>query len=127
MPIRVANGPIVVHHESLHGLDQTALDVSRLGGLYGSVDQSLPTAHCVKVELVRRETGEVRVLNKSFALWTVVVLDEVGQGAVTETEWDSLTLNILLTHTSNDLQVYVYVYSGAKKDSKLAIIICMYT
>ena len=102
--IRVPNGPVVVHHEPFHGLDQTTLDVPRLGGLDGRVDETLATAHGVEVELVRSETGQVGVLHEAFALGTVVVLDEVRQGAVTEAEWDSLPLNVLLTNTGNDLQ-----------------------
>ena len=102
--IRVPNGPVVVHHEPFHGLDQTTLDVPRLGGLDGRIDETLATAHGVEVELVRSETGQVGVLHEAFALGTVVVLDKVRQGAVTEAEWDSLPLNVLLTNTGNDLQ-----------------------
>ena len=102
--IRVPNGPIVVDHEPLHGFDQTTLDVPRPGGLNGRVDETLTTTHGVEVELVRSETGEVGVLHEALALGTVVVLDKVRQGAVTEAEWDSLPLNVLLTNTGNDLQ-----------------------
>ncbi len=102
--IRVSNGPVIVHHKTLHGLDQTTLDVPRLRGLDGRVDETLATAHGVKVELVRSEPGEVGVLHEAFALGAVVVLDEVRQGAVTEAKGDSLPLNVLLTNTCNDLQ-----------------------
>lgn len=50
------------------------------------------------------QASKVRVLHETTRLRAVVVLDEVRQGAVAEAERDSLTLNVLLPHTGNDLR-----------------------
>ena len=54
-------------------------------------------------ELRWGESGEVGVLDEAARFWTVVVLDEVRQGSLPETERNSLTLDVLLTDASNDL------------------------
>ena len=57
----VAHGAIVVHHQILHGLDQTTLDVSRLTGLHGGIDDTFATSHGVEEELLRCQALQVRV------------------------------------------------------------------
>ncbi len=57
----------------------------------------------MEVEFVGCESSKVRVLYKSFALRTVVILDEVRQSPMPEPKWDSFTFHVLLTHTGNDL------------------------
>ena len=59
----------------------------------------------MKVELRRCQSCKVRVLDEASGLGTVIVLDEVGQGALAETEGNPLTLDVLLPHTSNNLVV----------------------
>lgn len=57
----------------------------------------------MEVELVGRQAGEIRVLHKTLALGTVVILDEVRETSVAETEGNPLPLHVLLPHTGNDL------------------------
>lgn len=102
--VRISYCPVIVHHETLHGLDETTLDIPRLGGLHSCVNETLATSHGVEVELIWSKSSQVRVLHEAFALRTIIILDEVRQGAVTEAERDTLPLNVLLTHTCNDLQ-----------------------
>ena len=59
----------------------------------------------MKVKLWRCQSCKVRVLDEASGLGTVIVLDEVGQGALAETEGNPLTLDVLLSHTSNNLVV----------------------
>ena len=68
-----------------------------------SSDITFSTSHGVKVELWGCQSCQVRVLNEASGLGTVIVFDEVGQGALTETKGNPLTLNVLLSHTSNNL------------------------
>ena len=74
-----------------------------LGGLDGSINESLTSSHSVEIELIRCQSGEIRVLHESLTLWSVVVFDEVRQCAVTKPERDSFPLHILLAHTGNNL------------------------
>ena len=92
LPLRVAHCAVVLDRDVLHGLDEPALDVTRLRSLHSSVDQTLATAHGVKEELLRGEPTQVRVLDKAARLGTVVVLGEVRQRAVEEAVWDALPL-----------------------------------
>ena len=60
-------------------------------------------SHGVKEELGRSESGEIGILDESSRLGTVIVFDEVRKGSMAETERNTLTLDVLLTHTSNNL------------------------
>ena len=122
----VAHRAVVLDHHRLHRLDQSALDVTGFGGLDGSIDQTLAPSHRVEVELGRRQTGQVRVLDETCSersriiggsvkkllevmcaltsrLGTVVVLDEVRQCAMSEAERNSLSFNVLLPDTRDNL------------------------
>jgi hypothetical protein len=80
------------------------LDVTGLGSLDSSIDQSLAPAHSVEEELDWCQSGEVGILNEATRLRAIVVLDEVRQGPVTESEWNALALHVLLTDTGDDLE-----------------------
>ena len=69
-----------------------------------SIDQPFTTSHGVEVELRGGKTGKVRVLHESSRLRPVVVLNEVGQSSVSETKWNSLSFNVLLTYTGDNLK-----------------------
>lgn len=56
---------VVVDHDALHSLDETPLDVARLGSLDGCINETLAASHGVEVELRGREAGQVRVLNEA--------------------------------------------------------------
>ena len=71
--------------------------------LDGGIDETLTTSHGVEEELRWGESGEVGVLDEAARFRAVVVLDEVRQGSLPETERNSLTLDVLLTDASNDL------------------------
>ena len=58
----------------------------------------------MEIELVGGQAGEVRVLDKALALGAVIVLDEVGEGSVTEAEGDPLPLHVLLPHAGYHLR-----------------------
>ncbi|RNA23265.1 secretin receptor [Brachionus plicatilis] len=106
----VAHSAVVLDHHGLHGFDQTTLDVAGLGRLYGRVDQTLATAHCVKKKFARRQSDQIRVFDKAFGKRRVVVFDEVGQCAVLEAERYSLAFDVLLTDARDHLG---YVDFGA--------------
>lgn len=75
-----------------------------LGRLDSRIDQTLSASHGVEEKLSGCQTSQVGVLHKAPALGAVVILDEVRQRAVLETEGDSLTLHVLLAHHSNNLR-----------------------
>ena len=71
---RVTHRAVIVHHTRFHGLDEPTLDVTRLGGFDGGINETLTSSHGVEVELAGRETGQVGVLYESTGLRTVIVL-----------------------------------------------------
>lgn len=78
--------------------------ITCLSSFDSSIDQTLSASHGVKEELSWCETGQIRVFHEASTLRTVVIFDEVRQSAMLETERDSLTLNVLLPHHSNNLE-----------------------
>ena len=101
---RVAHRAVVLDHDALHGLDEATLDVASLGGLHGRVDETFTTAHGVEEELAGCEADEVGVLDETFGLRRVVVLDEVRQGAMLEAEGYALALDVLLADAGDHLR-----------------------
>ena len=79
------------------------VSLTSFGCFHSSIDKSLTTSHGVKEHLRWGETSKVRVLNEASALRTVIILDEMRQGTVTETKWDTLSFHVLLAYTGNDL------------------------
>ena len=57
----------------------------------------------MKEELRGREAGEIGILDEAPRLGAVIVFDEVRQSPMAKSEGDSLTLNVLLTYTGNNL------------------------
>jgi len=57
----------------------------------------------VEEELLRCQASQVAVLDEALALWAVVILTEVRQSTLAEAKGDTLTLNVLLSHTGHDL------------------------
>mmetsp|Transcript_13686 Transcript_13686/g.32412 ORF Transcript_13686/g.32412 Transcript_13686/m.32412 type:complete len:631 (+) Transcript_13686:410-2302(+) len=103
VPAAVADRPVVLDHDILHGLHQAALDVAGRRGLDCSVDEALPASHGVEEELLRRESPEVRVLDKAAGLRAIIIGCEVGQGAPRKTVGDPLPLHVLLPDAGNHL------------------------
>ena len=60
--------------------------------------------HGVEIEFRRGQTGKVGILYETSGFGTVIILDEMRQGSFSETERNSFSLNVLLTHTSNNLK-----------------------
>ena len=58
----------------------------------------------MKEELRGREAGEIGILDEASRLGTVIVFDEVRQSPMPKAEGNTLTLDVLLTHTGNDLE-----------------------
>lgn len=54
-------------------------------------------------EFLWGKATEVTVLNKAFAFRAIVILAEMWKSPLMEAKWNSLTLNILLSHTRHDL------------------------
>ncbi|GIX63995.1 secretin receptor [Babesia caballi] len=102
--LATADGFVVVHHNVLHGLHQTALDVTGLRSLTRGVDNPFSTTHGVEKHFLGRQSGQVGVGHEAATLRTVVVLDEVRERAVAEAEGHTLALDVLLADTSNDLR-----------------------
>ncbi|KAH3663772.1 hypothetical protein OGAPHI_005175 [Ogataea philodendri] len=100
---RVSGCTIVVNHDIFKSLQQTTLNVSSLGSLDSSIDQTFSTCHRVEEELLRSQPSQIRVLNKTLRFGRVVILSEVRQRTISETEIDTLTFHDLLTHTGRHL------------------------
>ena len=73
------------------------------GGLHCRIDQSLTTAHGMKEELRRRETGVEGIANKPLCRRGLVVAAKVWQGPVFEAVGDSLAINNLLPNACHHL------------------------
>lgn len=122
---RVAHGAVVGDHDVLERLDEPALDVSRLGGLDGRVDESLSPGHGVEKELLRGEAAEVRVLDEAARLGRVVVLGEVRQRAELEPERHALALDDLLPDTGRHLGDVDEGALGAGNDHLLDVVVLL--
>ena len=99
----VSHRAVVLDDDVLHRLDQTPLDVTRLGSLHRGIDETLATAHGVEEELLRGETSQVGVLDKPARLGAEIILGKVRQGTAVEAEGDALPLDVLLTDARNHL------------------------
>jgi hypothetical protein len=127
---RVSDGSVVLDLDVLERLDETTLDVSRLGRLDGGINETLSTSHGVEEELGRRETSEVRVLDEASGFGPVIVFrkmrlqgrkerkesasvwcgrgggskeSKTNESTMAETKGDSLSLDDLLTDDSGHL------------------------
>eukprot|EP00976_Prorocentrum_cordatum_P043526 880643-Prorocentrum_minimum.AAC.10 len=98
------------------------LDVARLGGLDGGIDETLASAHGVEEELLRGEPAQVRVLDKPAGLRAEVVLGEVREGAVDKAKGDALALHVLLPHTGNHLRDVDEGALGARRHHLLHVV-----
>lgn len=78
--------------------------ITCLSSFDSCVDQTLSASHGVKEKLSWCETGQIGVFYETSTFWTIVIFNEVRESAVFETEGDSLTLNVLLPHHSNNLK-----------------------
>ena len=58
----------------------------------------------MKEELLRGQPSKVAILNETAGLGPKVVLHEVRESALLETEGDALTFNTLLADASNNLR-----------------------
>jgi len=96
-PHGVANRAVVLHVLVLHGLHQTALNVTGIGGLDCCINETLTSCLGVEEELGRHETVHETVLNEPTRLRTIIVASEVGKGAVLKGVLNTLALNLLLT------------------------------
>ena len=99
----VSHRAVVLDDDVLHRLDQTPLDVTRLGSLHCGIDETLATAHGVEEELLRGETSQVGVLDKPARLGAEIILGKVRQGTAVEAEGDALPLDVLLTDARDHL------------------------
>lgn len=79
------------------------LFITCLSSFDSCVDQTLSSSHGVKEKLSWCETSQIGVFHEASTFWTIIIFNEVREGAVFETERDSLTLNVLLPHNSNNL------------------------
>jgi len=104
LALRVAHRAVVLDRHALHRLDEPPLDVARLGGLDGGVNQALAAAHRVEEELLRGEAAQVRVLDEAARLGPIVVLGEVRQRPVEEAVRDALALDVLLADAGDHLR-----------------------
>lgn len=95
---------IILNHHILKCLDKPALDVAGFGSLDCSIDETLTASHGVEEELLRSEASQIAVFDEALTGWTKIVLAEVRQSPLAETEGNTLTLNILLPHTSHNLR-----------------------
>ena len=101
---RGTESTIVASHNGLHGLHQTTLDVTGLGSLTGGIDKTFATTHGVEEEFLRTQTTKVRVLDEASTLGTKIILGEVRKRTTTEAVGDTLSFNVLLSDTGNNLR-----------------------
>ena len=77
-----SDGSVVSDGCGLHGLDQSALDVSGFGGFDSGIDETLSASHGVEEKLGGRQAGQVRVLHEPLRLRRVIVLHEMRQSSI---------------------------------------------
>ena len=99
----VANRTIVLDPHILHRLHHTTLDVTRVRGLHGRVNETLATAHRVEEVLGRTETLDERGLHETTGLNAVIELGEVGEGTILESVLNTLAVHDLLAEDCDHL------------------------
>lgn len=63
---------IIFCFKTFHALDQAALQVTRPGGLDGSIDKTLTAGHCVEEVLLRFDTSQETSANEATSNWVRV-------------------------------------------------------
>ena len=96
---RISHDINVADHDIIERLNQTTLDIIRLGGVGSCVNKTFTASHGVEEELPCSKTLEVRVLNEPTRLGCEAVLSEVEKTAVTETKGHMLILSGLVSDT----------------------------
>lgn len=114
---------VIGNHNVLQGLDQSSLNVARLGSLNCCVDNTFSSSHCVKIKLFWCEAFVVAVGHKSSAFWSEVVFQKTRQGSVIESKRHSLTLNVLLANKTRDLRYVNVVSFWAWNDHVLNVVL----
>ena len=100
----ITNSAIILNDKILHSLHQLTLNISSVGGFYGCVNKTLTARHGVEEEFRWSQATNERVLDEATSLGAVIVLLEVGEGAILEAIRDALALNVLLPNTRNHLR-----------------------
>ena len=103
LALAITHGHIIIHFQILQRLDQTTLNISGLGCLDRSINQTNTTTHCVEEEFGGSEAGNIRVLNVSTCIGCIVKLGIMGQGAVIKSIRNTFAFHRLLTQTRNHL------------------------
>lgn len=103
LTLACAHSTIVVYHDIFESFNESSLNIASLCSLDSSIDQSFATSHSVEEEFLRSEPDEIAVFDETLALRAEVVLGEMWKGTLVEAEGDSLTLDVLLSHTGHDL------------------------
>ena len=101
---RSSHSSIILYHYIFKCFDQSSLNVASFGCFDSCIDQSFSASHSVEEELLRSQPLQVAVFDESFTLWTEIILGKVRKRSSVETEGNTFTLNILLTHTSHNLR-----------------------
>ena len=99
----ITHRAIILHVLVLHRLHQTTLDISRIGGLDGRINQTLTSCLGVEEELRRQKAIHEGTLNESTRLHAIVVAGKVGKRAVLQRVLNTLALNQLLSKQSHHL------------------------
>ena len=68
----------------------------------------------MEVELGRGQASQITVTDETFRLGTVIILSEMREGTLVETEGDTLTFDILLSTTGHNLRNIVGVTLRAR-------------
>ena len=101
---RSTEGTIVSRHDGFHRLNKTTLNVTSLGSLTCSIDQTFATSHGVEKEFLGTQATKVRVFDKASTFGAKIVLGKVRERSATKAVRNTLTLNVLLSHTRNNLR-----------------------
>jgi len=116
MVTRCSHSTVILDHDIFESFDQSSRNVTSLGSLDSSVNQTFSTTHSVEVKLRWSKSTQIAALDEAFRLGSKVILGEVRQGSLVESEWDSLTFDILLAYTSHDLRNVDVATLGACTD-----------
>lgn len=84
---------VVVDHDVFESLHQTALDITGLGGLHSSIDETFTISYMVEEGLMRCQAAKIRVLDESRTSLTEIVFREARKRAMTKTKRYTTTVD----------------------------------
>lgn len=109
-----AHRAVIFYHDVFESFHESTRDISCISRLDSRINETFTASHSVEVEFRGSQSGQVAVGDEAFRLGAIVVLGEVGQGALVEAKSDSLSFNVLLAATSHNLRDVIIVTLRAR-------------